>query len=126
MAGVLPDATGIHNSHRGEHEAAVLVEDDVISHGRPNDLQADAQRLEGGGVGTVIDALDRRIIHEVHFDEAHAPVVDQGAIGGAQIVLGTGIGGIERIQLFEFTADGADVNRFPGQVVDQPVFVVLI
>ena len=71
-------------------------------------------------------SFDCRIIHEIEFDITHTPLIDQCAVGLAQIFLGCRIGCIEHIEGIEAVKDMADMNWFSLAVVNQPVFVFFI
>src|SRR5271169_255736 len=73
MTGVAGDASGIHESHRIQHRAAVFIEQHSVSYGVANDLQSNALRLKRGRMWTVVIALDGRVVHEVELDIANAP-----------------------------------------------------
>src|SRR5438552_15593182 len=68
-------------------------------------------------VATMIAPLNAGVVHEIHLDVTHAPVVHQGRISLAQIFLCSGIGGIERIKLVFVLGDVAQVNRLAAGVV---------
>ena len=126
MSGVLRDPAGIDDADRGQHGATVLVQDNVVAHGLSNQLQADSLGLESGRVRPVVYAFNSRGIHEVHLDKADPPFVHQRAVGSAQILLGPGIGGIQRIKLIKLSAQLTQVNRLSIRRVNQPVPMMLV
>ena len=75
-------------------------------------------------VGAVIGSFDCRVVHEIHLEEAQAPVV-QRAVRLFQVGLRAGVGGIEHIQRVLLVGDVADVDELTGGVVQQPVLVIL-
>jgi hypothetical protein len=76
VSGVLRDAAAVDEADGVEHDAAVFVEDGVFAHGLTNDFEADALGFEGRGVGAEVGSFDGGVVHEVHLDEADAPVVE--------------------------------------------------
>src|SRR5947208_9636367 len=122
---VSTDMRPASTSHGVEHGAAVLIEQYGVPHGFADDSQPDALRFQGSCVWTIVAPLNAGVVHEIHLDVTHAPVVHQGRISLAQIFLCSGIGRIERIKLVFVLGDVAQVNRLAAGVVYQPVRVIV-
>ena len=90
-------------------------------------LEPDALGLQRRRVGPVMEALDRAVIHEIHFDQPHAPIASQDSVGLAQILLRAGVGGVERKDRVRRTPPHEpNLDGFALRIVHQPILVVLV
>src|SRR5580658_10862423 len=98
VACVRGDPARINQPHRVEHGTSIFIEDHLTAHGIPDYLEANALRFESCGVWAVAVTLDRGGIHEVEFDESDAPFADECPIGLTHILLGSGMGCVQRVK----------------------------
>src|SRR3984885_10667929 len=81
--------------------------------------------FHGSCVRFEVVTFDRAIVHKIHLDVAHAPLIHQSGIGLSQILLGRRVRSVQYKQLI-LAVHGSGMDWLVFCIFDKPIRVMLI